>query len=315
MKPLLVLLILGPLVGFSQKTFAPINTVWNYEGKSEWTPSIDACSGNHLQYIVEEELMIGNKDCSLIRAYHSTNLDTLWRYTGDSLVVWEEGDQIYFEQEGDFLLLFDFGAELGDTITRYDPFRRGAFSGTYYTDWHTGSNKMEMIITDISVVDVNGVNLNLKTMSDKDNIDVDSSGDQILSGVGSLSESFSGFYFSSLASGCDGELICHNNGVLNYETPNSFAAAHPSCDYVPFVDNVDDTWKNELSLYPNPFTDRINIEVDLDQFMVRLMDINGKVLISKEDQNVLNVESVIPGIYIMQISTLEASHSMKLIKY
>jgi len=238
MKQFLFLLFI-PIISFSQKNFAPLGAVWNYEGKSEWSGVILACPGNHIQYVVEEEVLINGRNCSLVRSYRSTDLDTTWRYTQDSLIVWEDDSQIYFLQDSSFLLLFDFTAGIGDTVVRYDPLNRGAFSGTYYADSSTVARRMDMRIAELDSLEIQGKVVTIQTMV---NLDPDSPYwmDEVLNGVGSLSQSFSGDYYTYVADGCNGELICYKNGELEYLTPNRFSHPHPACEYNPFTDAVED---------------------------------------------------------------------------
>jgi len=308
------LVVLIPLIAFSQKTFAPLNAVWNYEATSEFNGTILACEGNHYKYIVEEELLIDGKDCSLVKAYHSTNIDTVWRDTGDSLVVYEDGQKIFFLQDSSFLLLFDFGAELGDTIIRYDPYKKGAFSGTGNQDSTLMSTKMEMYISDISSREIQGVSYKIQTMTGLASASWFYQ-DEILEGIGSLSESFSGNYLNTIANGCNGELICYSDQTIEYETPNSFAPAHPDCGYSPILDNIEDYEPLKFHIYPNPFQSRLNVEIDTENISLQILDINGRVVIKERDQKYLNTESLTPGIYILQIFNNELIQSVKVIKY
>ncbi len=313
MKQLTLILALLPLLGISQKSFAPLNAVWNYEAKSEFNSDLLDCSGNHLQYIVEEEVDIDGRDCSLIRAYRSSNLDTVWRYTGDSLIVYEEESKIYFQEDSLFLLLFDFGAELGDTIVKYDPYKRGVFSGIYYPDSATTALRMEMYVTDISTVDIQGSTFTVQTLMSLDSYFYNIN-DRVLEGVGSLSQMFSGDYLNYTASGCDGELICYNNSVVEYETSNTFALAHPGCDYMPILDSVDDNILSDVIVYPNPFELRLNVNTDIEDINLKILDINGRVVATSDNQKFINTDDLISGIYLLQISNDEFTHIAKVTK-
>ena len=111
----LLIIILFPLAMFGQKNFAPINTEWNYEGHE-----ID-CNGNHLNYKVEKEITIDDKDCSIIYAYHGDNNSNSFTKLADSLIIWENQNRVYFLEDTSFYLLIDFEAKVGDTITFYEP--------------------------------------------------------------------------------------------------------------------------------------------------------------------------------------------------
>jgi len=312
MKQLCFFLIVTPFFCFSQKSFAPLGAEWNYEGKSEFHSPEIGCSGNHLNYVVEEEPLIDGKDCSLIRAYRSTNLDTVFRYTGDSLVVWEDGDQIYFQQDSSFLLLFDFGAEVGDTIIRYDPFKRGVFSGTFYLDSDTVALEMVQFVSNVTETVVNNQTLKIQTVTSYDY----NPEDNILEGVGSLSQTFSGFYLFNLANGCDGELICYSNDMLNYETPNTFAEVHPNYDYNPILDSVDDQLEdNSITIFPNPFNTIIEVEADSDILLLRIIGIDGRHIMSESNRSFINTESITAGSYLIQIITTEGTLTKKIMKF
>jgi hypothetical protein len=315
MKQLCFFLIAIPFFSFSQKSFAPLGAEWNYEGSSEFHSPEIGCTGSHFNYVVEEELIIDNKDCSLIRAYHSTNLDTVFRFTGDSLIVWEDGDQIYFQQDSSFLLLFDFGAEMGDTIVRFDPFNRGAFSGTSYLDTDTTANELIEFVSEVSEVLIDGQNLKIQNVVSLDP-DFSYITDLIIEGIGSTSESFSGFYFITLANGCDGELICYSNDMLNYETPNNFAPVHPNCDYNPLLDSVDDHLEDDsITIFPNPFNTIIEVEADTDILLLRIIGLDGRVVLSVSNQDFINTGAISSGSYLIQVITTQGAITKKIIKF
>jgi hypothetical protein len=304
MRQLCFILIAIPVICFSQKSYAPLGAEWNYEGKSEFHSVEIGCSGNHLNYVVEEELMVEGRDCSLIRAYRSTNLDTVWRYTGDSLIVWENENKVYFQQDSLFLLLFDFGAELGDTIIRYDPYRRGVFSGTFYEESDTTIREMIQFVSQI---------LKVQTVSSLDPYYLYPD-DRILEGVGSLSQSLPGDYFFYTANGCDGELICYNNGSIDYVTTNVFAPSHPSCDFNPIIDSVEDNIDNSIRVYPNPFNTSVEVEADSDIKLLRIIGIDGRILHSVSDQNYILTDNLTDGTYVLHIITSVGFLTKKIIK-
>jgi len=308
----LTLLILSflSLNGFAQKSFAPLGAQWSYEGKSEWNADIQNCVGNHLLYVVEEEPLIDGKDCSLIRAYHSSNLDLNWNYTGDSLIIWEENDQVYFLQDSSQYLLFDFGAELGDTIIRYDPYNLGVFSGTYYADSVTTPNKMEMVVSEISEIQVSGELRKVQTVTHLDPDTALYPFDEILEGIGSVSELFSGLFLFTTANGCDGRLVCYQNDVIDHQTINSFN--HPGCIRLP--ESVEENGKSRISIYPNPLTSELNLLTDLNSYHLKIFDVKGSTLLSRSNQNRLDTDQLSPGMYWLQIFSDRGMQIIKFVK-
>lgn len=128
---------------FAQKQFAPISAVWNYEGHEFY------CDGNHIQYRVEQEVEIDDKDCSIIYSYSSSDIDTTFRKSNDSLIVWEDENRIYFFEDNSFYLLFDFNAEVGDTVIFFDPINKEHFSSIYNEQPSNGPIELKFIVSNI----------------------------------------------------------------------------------------------------------------------------------------------------------------------
>lgn len=309
MKQLAFLVLLLPILSYSQRTFAPINTVWNYEQKSDLDPQTNICSGNHIQYRVEEELIIDGKDCSLIRAYRSTGGNPNFGYTGDSLVVYQDQDKIYFQEDTTFLLLFDFGAQLGDTIVRYDPFKRGLFSAYFYDDSDNAGLVMDMVVTAINTEVVDGDLRNILWL-DIELPDGSYFRDRVLDGIGSVSESFSGFFAFTTADGCNGGFLCYKNDSIDYQKWNS-NVPHPGCD---FIDSVEDELAIDINIFPHPFSSEIHIELELQDYQVRLLDIHGRVILYRANPIRIDTYGLASGMYLLQIVQGGRTYSQKVVK-
>ena len=78
MKQLTFILIFLPTIIFCQKQYATLGATWIYEGQEI------QCRGNHLQYIVESEIDIDGKDCSVIYSYNANMADPCLLYTSPS---------------------------------------------------------------------------------------------------------------------------------------------------------------------------------------------------------------------------------------
>ena len=153
MKIIQFLFLLIPVSLISQKEFAPINTVWNYEGHE-----LD-CNGNHINYVVEKEEIIDGKDCSVIFAYTASNLNTNFIISPDSLIVWENDNKVYFLQDSIFYLLFDFDLSVGDTVTYYEPINKPEFSTNPVMDISQGPNEYMAMVTQIENVTISNTSL------------------------------------------------------------------------------------------------------------------------------------------------------------
>lgn len=307
MKQLLFLtLILLPSLGLTQKTFAPLGKVWNYELPSEYDPSIDNCRPAHYQLVVEEELMIDGKDCSLIRAH---NLGGAVTGPNDSLIVWEQQDKVYFLEDTTFLLYLDFGAMLGDTIVTYDPYDRGLFTGSYYDGTSTFPAKITMEVIEVRNLIVNGVETKVMTLYDNDPL-TRYAPHEVLAGIGSLSTTLGGQYLSTVANGCDGGFICYSDGNLGYQY-DANSVEHPGCS---IVDRVDEKSAVDFSVSPNPFSEKLRLTIEESRFQVQLYDAAGQLLLSTKDARVMDTASLLPGIYTLHLRTNEGIGVKRLVK-
>ena len=292
---------------FSQKTFAPLNTVWNYEDKSTLNPSTQVCSGNHFQFRVDEEVLIDGKNCSVIKAYRSTGGNPNFTFIRDSLIVFEDKQKIYFQQDTQFLLLFDFGATTGDTIVRYDPFNKGIFSGTLYTGSDTVARQMKLVVDTIEFVNYSGLDL----LTQKVYI-LNYGFHNFILGVGAESSNLSGIFFSETADGCNSRFVCYTNDSISYETANSLSPPHPGCSG--FTDSVEDEISLDFRVFPNPVFSELRFAIDLDKFEVRLIDIEGKVVRQDTNTTVLEAADLATGVYFLQVLTEGRTYTKKVVK-
>lgn len=206
------------------------------------------------------------------------------------------------------MLLFDFGAELGDTIIRYDPYKRGLFSGTYYPDSDTEAHRMEMYVSAVDAIDINGENYSITTMTP---VDPDSEyfDNRVLNGIGSLSQNFSGDFFFYTADGCDGGFACYKSEDIEYKTDNDFE--HPGCV---LLDAIKDEVENSIRILPNPFTSAFHIPDLQRPYELNIMDLNGRVVRTASNQEYLDTESLTGGIWFLQIITRKGKSIQRIVK-
>ena len=76
--------------------------------------------------------------------------------------------------------------------------------------------------------------------------------------------------------------------------------------------------ENQVSLYPNPASTLINIElVDITATRVTILDMNGKILQSEnifDNKTTINISKLVSGIYFLQITTDKGKVSKKIVK-
>ena len=79
---------------------------------------------------------------------------------------------------------------------------------------------------------------------------------------------------------------------------------------VPAVDYIN------IKLYPNPATNEFGIETGEKINAVSIYNLNGTLILSKQvlDNNVVNINSLVSGIYLVKVQTVNGVIMKKLIK-
>jgi len=70
----------------------------------------------------------------------------------------------------------------------------------------------------------------------------------------------------------------------------------------------------DYTVFPNPFTDKITIKSKTQLITVEIYDLLGRLLLSKQNTNQINLSFLEKGVYIITICTTRGTESTKLIK-
>jgi len=74
------------------------------------------------------------------------------------------------------------------------------------------------------------------------------------------------------------------------------------CDGQDLTTSVYEVSSSTVSIYPNPASDMINIEVDGElDFQVSLYDLNGKMMVTERHATRLSIDAIPAGIYLLEI--------------
>ncbi len=305
MKAIHLLLHLLPTIAFCQKQFAPLNTVWHYEGHS-----LD-CDGYHIDYIVEKEIIIDNKDCSVIYAYTSTDLRPDPVRSTDSLIVWEDDSKVHFVEDTTFYLLFDFDMEVGDSINFYNPVNKPIFSHAMSQDPAATPEAYQAIVLEVEVVNVSDIPLRQYEL-EVTTLDYSGARTTYVEHVGSLSQNFTGDLAIYVDAGCFGGLQCHDNGELSYQSSFVADTPHPSCMIIDSNDELDATY--DIRVFPNPVVDDITVDTEEQVEQLQVIDLNGAILRTSSSQNHITVEDLPPGIYLLRVQVKSGTRAVRFIK-
>ena len=79
------------------------------------------------------------------------------------------------------------------------------------------------------------------------------------------------------------------------------------------VVGINDVNNINVAVYPNPASDKLNIEGE-GISEVQLMDINGRTVMTANNGGVLNIASLTNGVYVIRVVTAEGVHTQKIVK-
>lgn len=71
---------------------------------------------------------------------------------------------------------------------------------------------------------------------------------------------------------------------------------------------------NQISIYPNPVADLLNIKSNLKVEHIDIYDTSGRKVKSSSNENQINVRNLLPGTYVINIETKDGKVSKKFIK-
>ena len=79
------------------------------------------------------------------------------------------------------------------------------------------------------------------------------------------------------------------------------------------VVGINDVNNINVAVYPNPASDKLNIEGE-GISEVQLMDINGRTVMTANNGGVLSIASLTNGVYVIRVVTAEGVHTQKIVK-
>jgi pimeloyl-ACP methyl ester carboxylesterase len=75
--------------------------------------------------------------------------------------------------------------------------------------------------------------------------------------------------------------------------------------------------QNSIKIYPNPVTDVINIDAPANlKYCTNIYDLNGRLISSSKNKSVIEIHTLSPGLYLIEITDLDSGHKVveKIIK-
>lgn len=273
------------------------SAVWYYKGI--YNPDSNTIEGDICISVVGHEVIDGRY------CYVLGRIDYDIIYPNSFLPVFTKDKKVYFYEDNQWHLLYDFSAVTGDTVTYHISKKSNEFfigGNNNITPMAYQQNPFKLKIERIDTVS-NGMGGQIrKFIVSPIGNNILHSYDYILDGIG-FDWGFLGL--NDISFTLDGSypvgLTCYTDKTTEYRHP-VFPYCKPSA--------VRDLSKNDYTLHPNPAIDNIKVSGIPSGAKINFYNLNGTMIMSRktEPNEDINVSSFIPGMYIVEI--LDTSSSL-----
>jgi len=284
-----------PLLSDSN-AFAPLGALWHY---TQFTLNPGVVSFKTIESV--SNIIIDGKLCK--------KLIEVERYLTDTVqtknhFMYEEDERVFFYADSSFHLLYDFGAEAGDTLILH-------YFATY------NGEPLKMIIDSTDVIMVNEQERKIQYISCGDGILVEF-GQEVIEGLGNTY-----FMFPTYDGGLNGELRCYEDELVGlylspYNSMNFWNGE--DCDEV--IIGVDITEvEHEVKIFPNPVKHNFVIQIpakDTKFCRIELYDSLGsliRVLNDGHGRSLMHFSTpnLSPGMYYIKVEAGSITTIRKLV--
>jgi hypothetical protein len=294
---LTVLIVMSELIAWSQD-FAPLNAKWHYENFCHMPPWYGSC-GYFTVEVVRDTVVNGLAATVL----ENRNMGVLIPET--EVIIREDGDRVYFFENGQFKLLYDFNLNAGDTMTFSIP------HNSMYYDFSCGggadtSITSRVLVTSTNLTEVDGQLLKVLNTSPIYQDDADYLGwelGSVTQRVGSSNGLF-GFSATQCTGGFFGHLRCYSDSQISLTTITE------ACDFVTGQEELKGT--GTVAVYPNPASSTVRVEsTDGEISAYRISNMSSQIVLDRKvaPSVTINIDlSHLPqGLYVLEAHGLNGT--------
>ncbi|MBP6681021.1 MAG: T9SS type A sorting domain-containing protein [Saprospiraceae bacterium] len=272
--------------------FAPIGATWSYSSSSFGPPWLS--DPLYMQFIVERDTLMSGYDARVIRCYVNENnqmvrVDSLTKYVATI------GEQVYYFVENEFVLLYDFGSQPGDTIhSRVEKF---ALNIGCDSDFSNGDIEFSYVIDSLWLQSIDGEDLrvlNVHSLSHSPEPDW-FFWEPILERIGPIS--YGGLWWGK-GEYCipeSGFLRCYVDQEITWRSP--YFNDNLPCDYISSSTEIQ---SSSYIIHPNPAMTQVYLPEGSVQ--VELFDITGQRLFVENSGIEIDVSAYPPGMYFIRFN-------------
>lgn len=268
----------------SAQQWAPLGAKWYYS-----MATINPNEHNVKTFESISDTVINSTTCrKIIESGNFTNpLSSKYHY------MFSRNDSVFFYANGAFNLLYDFGAQAGDTILL--PY------------FHTmDSVPLKMIIDSVRTININGQSRKIQSIRCGDGIFIEF-GSKIIEGIGSTF-----FMFPTYDLTYDGPIRCYEDAIIGHYNQPSWTMA---CDTI-FYSGIEENAPNAVRIFPNPANNKIFVETP-DACSVEIMNMQGQIMCSNPEmlsQTSIDISEFPAGLYLLKLRFSESTVVAKFIK-
>lgn len=251
-KSALLLILFTCTLLVNAQDFAPIGSIWHY---TQGTVNPNFTTYKTLES-VSDTIILGQECRKIIeveRSFSTFNVSYHYMYSVN--------DSVFFYADDSFNLLYDFGANKGDTVT------------LGYFQTHEGS-PLQMIIDSTSTIMVSDQERKIQYITCGDGMIIEF-GHHVIEGIGNTS-----FMFPTLDFSLDGPLRCYqddNTGLFLNPFHSNYGWNHLDCEEIITGINEPES-KESISVFPNPTQSNITVR-NIDRATAyRIFTTSGRIL-------------------------------------
>ena len=285
MKKLKLLLLVFVSMYTTAQDFAPIGAVWYY---TQYTSNPKYQTYRTFESI--KDTVINGHACSKI-------IESIENVEQNIQFMFSRNDSVFFFENNDFHLLYDFGAEKGDTIV-LDHFSANVEGG-----------KLLMIIDSVTTIEINGITKKLQLVSCGDGFTIEFGG-AIMEDIGNAY-----YLFPIYDNTMNGTFRCYQDNDLGLFKSPYYGVWNKECDYIlSIIGDIKEESNNIV--VPNPVSNSFVISKLKSISNYYITDLNGRVLKSGqiEPDQEINISGFNKGIYFLQIDSGTEKQTKKIIK-
>jgi hypothetical protein len=279
---------------FAQTEFAPVGAKWYYD--------MSGMGCNFCSYYTAESIkdtLILDRKARIIKfTLYEENSITDW----GTEILYSDSDRVYhfIESKNEFYTLFDFSANIGDTlIIRTDTFYGYLFVPGWYNDFSG-------IVYNKSTKNVDGYNL--RTLLVHPYGDWNYQG-MIIEGIGDIGSFFGRSFVQALPYAV--KLRCYFDQYKSYRGPHYPASL--ACDEI--ITGIEEFESNQnVIVYPNPLKEKGFVKLPNPAYQnlhYQIIDISGKTIYSgntQAEEFKLPVSQLSKGVYFLSIHSEKISY-------